>query len=386
MYIRRKAENLLRELSRGFPVVSVTGPRQSGKTTLAKKVFSNKSYVSLEVLDQLEYAKKDPIDFLNQSNKGLIIDEAQRCPSLFSYIQTIVDESPEKMGQFILTGSQQFGLFSKITQSLAGRVGCLELLPFSILELKEDLSDLDNQIFRGFYPPLYSRKVRPFIWYKEYIKTYIERDVRYLINIKELSQFQKFLGLCAARNGQLVNFSELSGAAGVDVRTVKNWISVLEASYILFLLKPFYKNFSKKLIKTPKIYFYDTGLLCSLLRIKKEDLALSFYKGSIFESMILSELIKHNFNQYLGIDFYFWRDKKGLEIDLLFEKAQKIYSIEIKSGKTVQPAFFKNLIGFKKYVKDKHAKSTLVYGGDKTQLRTHVKVLPWSKSYQVLKN
>jgi len=241
---KREAEDILRELSKHYPVVSITGPRQSGKTTLSRAIFKSKKYVSLEDLAQKEYAENDPKGFLNQSGNGLIIDEVQNCPQLFSYIQGIVDET-KKSGQFILTGSQQFGLMGGITQSLAGRVGLVELLPFSIFEIKNKLKNLEHSIYEGFYPPIHDRGIPPHIWYEDYVKTYIERDVRKLINIKDLSLFQKFLGLCAARAGQLLNFSELSNATGLDVRTIKSWISVLEASYIIFLLQPHSKNFSK---------------------------------------------------------------------------------------------------------------------------------------------
>ena len=248
------------ELAATYPVVSVTGPRQSGKTTLTRFVFKDKKYVSLEDLDQRLYAEEDPKNFLRQSPNGLVVDEAQNCPQLFSYIQGIVDESP-RMGQFVLTGSRQFNLFSGITQSLAGRVGCLELLPFSLSELGVEVGGLEDAISRGFYPPLHVRPVRSDLWYQDYIKTYVERDVRELINIKNLSLFQKFLHLCAARTGQLLNFSELSVATGIDVRTVKSWISILQTSYIVFLLKPHHRNFSKKIVKTPKFVLLRFGIV-----------------------------------------------------------------------------------------------------------------------------
>ena len=376
MYKKREAESLLLELAASYPVASVTGPRQSGKTTLTRHIFKNKRYVSLEDLEQRHYAKEDPKSFLRQSPNGLIIDEAQNCPELFSYIQGIVDESPE-MGQFILTGSQQFNLFSGITQSLAGRVGFLELLPFSLSELGQEAGNLEDTIYQGFYPPLHVRTVRPDLWYQDYIKTYIERDVRELVNIKNLSLFQKFLQLCAARTGQLLNFSELSVATGIDVRTVKSWISILQASYIVFLLKPHHRNFSKKIVKTPKLYFYDSGLLCSLLRLKREDLPLSPYKGSIFESMVIGEMVKFDMNRRLGLDISFWRDSKGVEVDVLIEKGQAISSLEIKSGGTIQPHFFKNLKTYNNYAKGELESSYLIYGGDEGQKRDVVEIFSW---------
>ena len=385
MYKKREVEALLRELAATYPVVSVTGPRQSGKTTLTRFVLKDKKYVSLETLEQRRYAEEDPQNFLRQSQNGLIIDEAQNCPELFPYIQGIVDDSPE-MGQFILIGSRQFNLLSGITQSLAGRVGCLELLPFSLAELDQEMGGLEEAIYKGFYPPLHVRRVRPNLWYQDYIKTYVERDVRALVNIKNLSLFQKFLRLCAARTGQLINFSELSVATGVDVRTVKSWISVLQASYIIFLLRPHHKNFSKKVVKTPKLYFYDSGLLCSLLRLGREELPLSSYKGPIFESMIIGEMVKFDMNYRLGLDIFFWRDSKGVEVDVLFERGQRLTSVEIKSGGTIQPGFFKNLQTYRSYAKREHGRSCLVYGGEEDQRRDFVEVFSWRNVSKMFKH
>ena len=382
MYIKRDAEAILLELTQQYPVISITGPRQSGKTTLSRTLFKKKKYISLEDLEQREYANKDPKGFLSQSSGGMIIDEAQLAPLLFSYIQVIVDDS-RRPGEFILTGSQQFDLMSGINQSLAGRVGLVELLPFSTHEVYEQLGTIENVLYKGFYPPLYDRSFRPHVWYKDYVRTYIERDVRKLINVKDLSLFQKFIALCAARVGQLINFSELSSATGVDVRTVKSWISVLEASYIIFLLRPYHKNFSKRLVKMPKLYFYDSGLLCHLLQIRADDLILSPYKGSIFESMVISEVKKINMNHRKDLELYFWRDHKGVEIDLLFEKHHKIYPVEIKSGQTIQQYFFKNLKLYQKYIGLEHGKSFLVYGGGENQKRTYGEVLSWTECHKI---
>ena len=372
----REAEKTIRYLSGLYPVVAITGPRQSGKTTLVQAIFKDKKYVSLEDPDQNQFAREDPRTFLTQSSKGLVIDEIQRRPELFSYIQGIVD-SHKKMGEFIITGSQQFGLVSQITQSLAGRAGLLELLPFSFLEIKHDLDNLDEVLYKGFYPPLYDRPFRPRIWHEDYIKTYIERDVRNLVNVKDLSAFQKFLLLCAARVGQLVNHTKLSNDADVDVRTVKSWLSVLESSYIIFLLRPHFKNFSKKLVKSPKLYFYDSGLLCYLLGIGKEGLPLSPYRGAIFESMIISECLKYNKNFRNGVNFYFWRDNKGVEINLLYEIDGEIFPMEIKSGKTLQSNFFKNLQLYRKYAGNLCRECFLIYGGDEAQTRQSCHIIPW---------
>ena len=378
---KREAEKIVKKLASSYPVVAITGPRQSGKTTLVQSVFKNKKYISLEDLDQQAFAKEDPRGFLTQEQKGLLIDEIQNCPELFSYIQGIVDKN-QIPGQFIVTGSQQFGLLSGISQSLAGRTGLVELLPFSLSEVSKEIKILNKVLYKGLYPPLYDKKITPRIWYEDYVKTYIERDVRQLMNIKNLFLFQKFLTLCAARVGQLVNYSELGNAAGIDTNTVKSWISVLEASYIIFLLKPHYKNFSKKLIKSPKLYFYDTGLLCYLMRLRKEDLSVSPYKGAIFESLIISECLKHSKNYRSGLDFYFWRDNKGIEIDLLFQKKQKLFPLEIKSGQTIQ-SVFKNLKKYEQYSGKAHGQSFLIYGGNEEQKRSYARIIPWKKTHKL---
>ena len=378
---QRDAKKTLLNLAGSYPVVAVTGPRQSGKTTLTKSVFNKKLYISLEDLDQQNFARKDPRAFLMQSKTGLLIDEIQNVPELFSYIQGIVDRL-KKPGHFIITGSQQFGLLSKISQSLAGRVGFIELLPLSISETKKTLKTLDETLYKGFYPALHNKsfKLPPHLWYEDYVKTYLEKDLRQLINIKDLSLFQKFLRLCAGRNGQLVNCSELSNVTGINIRTVQSWLSILEASYIIFLLKPYHKNFSKKLIKTAKLYFYDPGLLCYLLHLRSKDVFLSPYKGSIFESMIISEYFKYNNNNRLGLNFYFWRDNKGVEIDLLFQKNRACFNIEIKSGETINDRFFKNLKLYQKYSNEKNKPSFLIYGGTLKQKRKECTILPWKQT------
>ena len=380
---KREAFQTLRELAKFYPVISITGPRQSGKTTLSRLAFPEKKYVTLEDMDQRSFAEADPKSFLSQSEDGLIIDEVQNCPELFSYIQGIVDKE-DKLGQFILTGSQQFGLVDGSNQSLSGRVGMLELLPFSISEVSNDFVDLESVLFKGFYPPIYDRKIPPDLWYADYVRTYVERDVRKLINIKDLSLFQTFLRLCAARTGQLVNFSELSNAAGVDVKTVKSWLSVLEVSYIVFLLRPHHRNFSKKLVKTPKLYFYDVGLLTYLLRLRKEDMLLSPYRGHLFETMVISDFLKSNFNYRRNLNFYFWRDNKGVEVDLLFERALKLNVIEIKSSTTIKSDFFKNIRIYKKYAGPDFGKAFLVYGGTEEQRRSDTDVLSWKNFGEVL--
>ena len=384
MYIERDAAITLEILSKGFPVVAITGPRQSGKTTLARHTFDHLDYVSLETPTNRQFAIEDPLGFLGQYEKGVIIDEAQNCPDLFSFIQEIVD-SNKKMAQFVLTGSQQFGLLSGITQSLAGRVGMIELLPFSLNELNVSTLSLDEVLMRGFYPPVVDRDLSSSIWLEDYVKTYLERDVRQLVNVKDLNLFQRFLKLCAGRAGQLLNIAELCNAADVTVKTGKSWLSVLETSYIIFRLQPHHKNFSKKLVKTPKLYFYDSGLLAYLLNIKRpEDLALSPFRGQIFESMIVSELHKQTKNFRGQQSFYFWRDNKGVEIDILVEAGLKLVPIEVKSGQTVNKDFFKNINLYQKYAGDESGTPILIYGGDKAQKRSSANVISWRQSADIL--
>lgn len=374
--IHRDAEPLLAELARSYPIVTITGPRQSGKSTLARQQFATKPYISLEELDQREFAETDPRGFLAQFPDGAVIDEAQRCPALFTYLQGIVDQA-KRPGMFVLTGSQQFGLLSGITQSLAGRAGLLELLPFSLSELTPWVESLDKLLLAGLYPPIHDRGLRPELWLEDYTRTYIERDVRMLVAVKDLSAFQTFLRLCAARNGQLINYSELANAADLDMRTVKNWISVLEASYIVFRLHPYHRNFSKKLVKSSKLYFYDCGLLAHLLRITDKDIAVTPYRGSLFETLLISEFVKFKCNRRTVMDFFFWRDNKGVEIDLLVESGSVVYPIEFKSGQTVHDRFFANLNRFVGYAGEATAKPIVVYAGDHPQPRRNAEVIPW---------
>ena len=310
--LKRRLARQVQQLAKKFPVVAITGPRQSGKTTLAKALFSDLPYVSLEDPDTRQYAIQDPRDFLQQYDQGAVIDEAQHAPDLFSYLQTHVDKSQEN-GRFILTGSQNFLLLEKINQSLAGRVAINKLLPLSLHELQTNkiaLTTPEESIFRGFYPRLYTDKtLLPTEWYPNYIQTYLERDVRQIKNILDLSQFQLFLKMCASRVGQLLNLSSLANDCGINHNTAKSWIGLLEASYIIFLQRPYYQNFSKRLVKMPKLYFYDTGVACSLLGIREvEQVNTHFAKGALFENLIILELLKHRYNQGLENNLYFWRD------------------------------------------------------------------------------
>jgi predicted AAA+ superfamily ATPase len=346
MFIPRDSAKILKNLAKGFPVVAVTGPRQSGKSTLVRNVFEYKPYVNLEDLELRAYATEDPKRFLAQYPDGAILDEAQRAPDLFSYIQLIVDDM-NKMGMFILTGSQQFGLMAKITQSLAGRIATLNLLPFSLNELQnsDKLSNsLDEIIFKGLYPPIYDRDLEPSIWLANYMQSYIERDIRQMIQIRDLSTFQRFLKMCAARTGQLLNLSSLANDCGISHNTANAWISILEASFIVYLLKPYHRNFNKRLIKTPKLYFLDSGLVCYLLGIKTAgQLNMHINRGALFETMIVSEILKAGYNSAQNPGLFFWRDRTGNEIDLIIENGNYLDPVEIKSGHTVINDYFRML-------------------------------------------
>jgi len=378
--IPRILEHKLRELATKFPVVSLTGPRQSGKTTLVRYVFSDYAYVSLEEPDTRLYATSDPRGFLNNYPDGLIIDEVQRVPELFSYIQSLVDQSG-KTGQFILTGSQNFLLLEKISQSLAGRVAILKLLPFAISELGKERIDQENYyqlLLDGFYPRLYDKQITPEDYYPNYIQTYLERDVRQIKNITDLNTFTRFIQLCAGRVGQLVNLSALGQEAGITHSTVKAWISLLEASYILFLLYPHHRNFNKRLVKTPKLYFYDTGLVCSLLGItRSEQVPMHYLRGSLFENLVIADIYKSFTNVGREAPITFWRDKTGHEIDLIVESGNELHIYEIKSGQTISGDFFRELNYFNELSGQTGQKSTLVYGGDQDQQRKAIQVKSW---------
>lgn len=378
--INRSATLTLKKMAKGYPVITITGPRQSGKTTLARFVFAHKPYVSLEEPDQMEFAQEDPRGFLAQYPDGAILDEVQRCPALFSYIQGIVDKN-KRPGLFILTGSQQFGLISKVTQSLAGRVGILHLLPFSLGELRANgiaPKSLDDVLFKGLYPPVYDRKLSPSSWHANYVLTYIERDVRQMVNVRDLTTFQRFVRMCAARTGQVLNLSGLANDCGITHNTAKAWLSVLEASYIIFLLKPHYKNFGKRLIKSPKLYFYDTGLAAWLLNINDaKQISIHAMRGSLFENLMISELLKGRLNKGLAPNIYFWRDNTGNEIDALIERTNALIPIEIKSGQTVTKDYF---TGLKKWLAIAGATAEspyVIYGGNEGQKRLGIEVLPW---------
>jgi predicted AAA+ superfamily ATPase len=380
MILRSSAE-ALKSLAEGFPIVSVTGPRQSGKTTLVRATFPAMPYVSLEDPDTLELATTDPRGFLHLYREGLVIDEAQRSPKLFSYLQTLSDEAP-RPGRFILTGSQQFGLLSGISQSLAGRVGMLQLLPFSVAELNAAsvaLPDLDQLLLQGLYPPLYDRPVSPAQWHSSYVMTYVERDLRQLLNIRDLASFQRFLRMCAARVGQLLNLSSLAMDCGITHNTARSWLSILEASYIVFLLQPHFRNYGKRLVRSPKLYFYDPGLASWLLNIQDAaHLAVHPQRGGLFECLIAGELLKARFNKALPSNLYFWRNSKGDEIDLIVDRGAELIPVEIKSGRTLNTDFFRGLERWR-VLSSTESEGYLVYGGD-TESRHHsTTVVPWHR-------
>jgi len=377
--IKRNSSKVIRKLLKGYPAIILTGPRQSGKTTLAKYIFPKKPYVSLENPDTREFAENDPRAFLEKFKSGAIFDEIQNCPCLFSYLQEIIDEN-NKPGRFILTGSQQFKLHTQITQSLAGRVALVQLLPFSYSELYNHKNpQLDKVLFTGMYPPIHDRKLDPSIWYANYMQTYIERDVRKLINIRDLSAFQRFVRLCAGRTGRLLNLSNLAVDAGITHNTAKAWISILEASYIIFLLQPHHMNFNKRIIKTPKLYFYDTGFASWLLSIQNSKQVSNHHvRGALFETMIISEMVKERFNKALTSNLFFWRDRSGNEIDVIIEDSDTLIPVEIKSGQTINADFFKGLKCWKKLTGTK--KSYLIYGGEENYNREGINIRSWRKT------
>lgn len=378
--IVRAAQGTVLRLAKGFPILAITGPRQSGKTTLAKAAFPGKPYLSLEDPDIRGLAESDPRGLLSRFREGAILDEAQRVPNLFSYLQTQVDEDL-RPGSFILTGSQQFGLLSGITQTLAGRVGLVQLLPFSMGELKGAgrlPSDLDEFMVRGSYPPLYDRDLAPGDWHGNYINTYVERDVRQILALRDLSAFQRFLKSCAARVGQLLNLSSLAADCGISHNTASAWLSVLEASYIVFLLRPHFSNFSKRLVKAPKLYFCDTGLAGWLLGIRDPgQMAFHAQRGALFENLVVVDFLKTRLNRGEPPDVHFWRDSRGLEVDLLVEKAGRTLPVEVKSGQTIASDFFNALNQWNGLADRVEGASWLVYGGETALRHGGVEVVPW---------
>ena len=380
MYIPRTISTAIQRLITKYPILAITGPRQSGKTTLLRHLFDDYQYVSLENLDMQEYASQDPNGFLSTYTERVIIDEIQRVPQLFSWLQTKTDND-RIMGQYILSGSQNFILLKQITQSLTGRVALFKLLPFTFDELKQVdrlEENANTALFKGFYPAIFDREIDAIDFYPNYIQTYLERDVRDLISVRNLRQFRTFMRLCAGHIGQALNLQALATNCGVSQPTAKSWLSVLESSYVTFTLSPYYRNFNKRLVKRPRLYFYDTGLACSLLGINDSNFLESYYqKGSLFENLIIAELYKQQFHKGRTPAFWYWRDTNGHEIDLVYEVNQQLTLMEIKSSATVNQSYFKNIHYLNTLAAHEIDQAYLVYGGATKQYRKEADVYPW---------
>jgi uncharacterized protein len=379
--IERQLFNKAKQLLSKFPIVAVTGPRQSGKTTCAQLLCPNYKYVNLELPDERQFAREDPKGFLNTYKDGVIIDEAQYVPELFSYLQAVTDQRKNN-GEYLLTGSQNFLLSHHIAQSLAGRVALLTLLPFSFTEL--NASDYKpnswmDYLYKGGYPRVYGQQIEPIDFYPNYLQTYVERDVRQMLNVQDLATFQKFIQLLAGRIGQLLNQNNLANELGLTNKTIESWISVLEASFIVFRLQPYHNNFNKRLIKTPKLYFYDTGLASYLLGMRQAaDIHIHFAQGALFENLVINEFMKDGLNKGERLQYYFWRDSSQREIDLIIDKGLNRNAYEIKMSQTINADFFKTLNYYKGL--DPQAKLNLIYGGNTDQERSDVSVYGFENS------
>lgn len=395
MLLPRTLAKKLKQLTSHFPVVTITGPRQSGKTTCAKMVFPAYEYVSLEDPEEREFAQSDPRGFLRRFPDKVILDEIQRVPDILSYIQGIVDQE-KRTGQFILTGSRQFQLMEKITPSLAGRAAVVNLLPFSLAELlqrpSQDIQEigtpskkyyapsfsLEEILFQGLYPRIHHEDIPVRDWLSSYYQTYVERDVREIINVINLEAFQRFVRLCAGWNGQILNLSTLGNDCGISHTTARQWISILQAGWIIHLLPPHFVNYRKRLVKSPKLYFLDTGLLCYLLQIRRpEEILTHPMRGAVFESFVIAELYKRFAHQGEIPPIYFWRDRSGKEVDVLIDHGQTFLPIEIKSGETITNAFFKGIRYYLGLEGNTNQEGLLIYGGNQTQKRQDIQVIPW---------
>ena len=378
--IARTAATSLAVLAKGFPIISLTGPRQSGKTTLARLAFPGHAYVSLELPQEREWAIDDPIGFLDRFPDGAVLDEVQHCPELFSHLQVRVD-ADGRMGRYVLTGSQQFGLNERITQSLAGRVGAITLLPLSVAELSaagQLPADLDTMLLRGFYPAQYDRDLAPALLLANYVNTYLERDVRQIQAVRDLSTFQRFLRLCAGRTGQILNAASLSSDVGVSASTVRGWLSILQAGGIVTLLPPYFANLGKRLVKSPKLYFLDVGLAAHLIGIQEPgQITTHPLRGALFETMVVGEFLKNRFNRGLQADLYYWRDNHGHEIDLLRQHGAQVDAIEIKSGATITDALTRELRLWAGHAGDLLGRQYLVTGGEAKGTRLGIELLGW---------
>ncbi len=386
--IPRQALEPLHRLARGFPIVALTGPRQSGKTTLARAAFAGKPYVSLENPQERAFAETDPQRFLGRFAQGAVLDEVQRCPQLLSWLQGLVDER-RVMGDFVLTGSAQFDLLAGITQSLAGRVGRVELLPLSAAELSAGgllPASLGQALLQGGYPALYDRPVSPADWFANYVASYVERDVRQLVAVRDLSTFQTFVRMCAARTGQLLNLASLGADCGISAVTARHWLTVLESSYVVTLLRPHHRNLGKRLVKTPKLYFLDSGLAAWLLGIQDaQALETHAARGALFETWVVAELLKQRFNAGRPSDLFFWRDHVGQEIDIVIDTADGLVPLEIKSGSTFAADWAGAMEKWGKLAEKAGQavlQPTLVYGGAAGFERQGLRVWSWAESGQ----
>lgn len=380
MSVKRRIKIEMDIYSKKYPILALTGPRQAGKTTFLRTEFSNYRYINLENPDMRDYAERDPNNFLNEYDKYVIFDEIQRVPFLFSYLQTKVDED-RIMGQYILSGPQNFQLLQNITQSLAGRVAIFKLLPFDLEEMKSAnflSDDYAVNLVRGFYPAIYDRDIPSKVFYSNYIQTYVERDLSELIHIKDLKLFRNFISLCAARAGNLLNLNSLANECGITQPTAKSWISVLESSYIVFQLQPYFANLNKRITKSSKLFFYDTGLLAHLLKIKDaHSLKISPHKGNLFENFVVSEFVKNNYHQNLLHDLWFWRDAVGHEVDLIWQSDELLNLVEIKASETIMPDMFKGLTYFEKWVPQLIKTKSVLHCGNFNQNRELGKVSSW---------
>jgi uncharacterized protein len=367
--ISRKAYPELIRLAKQYPVVTVVGPRQSGKTTLCTKAFDNYPYFSLEDPDHRQFAKQDPKSFLHRVGEKAIIDEIQNAPELLSYIQTDVDRIKGN-GRYILTGSQQFELMAKVSQSLAGRTAIVRLLPLTIAELnsyENTYRSVEDYLYSGFYPRIFDQSLNATEAYSFYVSTYLERDIRSLINVKDYLLFERFIKICASRSGQIFNATSIANECGVSHTTVTSWIALLEASFVLFRLPPHYKNFAKRLVKSPKLYFYDVGLASYLIGIQRpEHWGNHPLKGAFFETMVVGELIKNRFNSIRGNNLFYFRDNIGHEVDVLIDEGTYCTPVEIKLSSTINEEFFKDLRLYQRLQNVDAARSTLIYGGDES--------------------
>lgn len=388
MLIVRRAAKSLTELAKEYPVVVVTGPRQSGKTTLCRAAFPALPYASLEEPDVRDFAVADPRAFLAQYPDGALLDEIQRAPELLSYLQGIVDRAP-RPGSFVLTGSLQLDVLAGVSQTLAGRAGLLSLLPFALGELPERLAprSIEQLLFGGLYPPIHDRRLEPSRWHANYVQTYLERDLRQVVNVRDLASFRVFLRLCAGRTGQLLNLSGLAADCGITHNTAKAWLSVLEASFIVVLLRPHFRNFGKRLVKTPKLYFVDPGLAAWLLEIRSEEQLIAHpLRGALFETWAIAELLKGRANAALASNLYFWRDRAGREVDCVLDRGTTLVPIEVKAGQTLASDYFDALARFAALAGELAAPGWIVYGGSRVEKRSAATALPWRSIDSLIKS